>query len=166
MKKGFSLLEVLIYSAMAAVLMIAMSSSLISLNKAFQNIRADFSINQNLSEIVGVLSTEVRRATSVDSVNSQFGVGGGKLFLNSIDSSGINSKSNFVLQNGVLYYQKGSSSSVALNSDKIFLKKFDVYSLSSSHSYAVKIDFSFDYLKNGATTTQNISNMYILRGSY
>lgn len=166
MKRGFSLVEVLIYSAIATALLIVMSTSLISLNRSFQVVRGDFAVNQGVTSVIESLAREIRGATSVDTVNSILGNSTGKLVLNNIDASGQNHKSSFTLQNGILNYQKDPQAEFVINGGGIQVTKFFLTPLTSPHSYAVKVDLTFTYLKNGSTTTQNFSNMYILRGSY
>lgn len=166
MKRGFTLVEVLIYSAVGTALLIVMSVSIVSLQRSFQMIQTDFVVNQSVSSVFETLSREIRGATSVDTVNSVLGRDVGVLSLNKIDRSGQNNKSNFILSDGILYYQKGSEERVALNRKEAPITRFTLNALTSPHSYAVKIDLAILHFKDKATTTENFSTTYILRGSY
>lgn len=167
--KGFSLVEVVIYSALAVLVLSAIVSSMISLNSSFSVIKADYSANKSAAAIFETLSREIRNSISVNSLTttttstSSFST----LILNSKDpATGQAITLGFTPQNGILYYDKNGQTLGPLNSTSSQLTNFLVKSVSSGNSTGLKIDATFLVVKNKATSTINFSSFYVLRGTY
>ncbi|MFA6588211.1 MAG: hypothetical protein WCT08_04020 [Patescibacteria group bacterium] len=115
---GFTLIELVIYLSITMVSIFVFTNFVAEVIKNSARADAKIEIQQNARLISSLLTREVRNASSINALNSKFGVDDGKLAL--INVSG--STSEFVLESGTVLFNDGTGQ-VALSNAKVKVVK-------------------------------------------
>lgn len=114
-KRGFTLLEILLYLAMSGIILFAIMSfslQIIDLNKKNSDMQE---IQTGMDFVNNKLALTIQSASSIDEINSIFGNDIGKLSLTVIDAT--KSPTLIYLQDQSLYLKEGNGSPAKVNSD-------------------------------------------------
>ena len=164
MKKGYSLLEVTIYSAILAVIFSLSVASIISSWRGFQKTKIDGQISKNGEFILELITRDARLAESTGPL-SVFGTSPGTLELVSGATSTTYSISGIVLQRKV-----GSNSweNITSSDSKIRSLIFWKESYSSGHvsSNIIKTEFTVESGEGVLLKERKFYGSTVLRGSY
>ncbi len=165
-KKGFTLVEMLIYIAILTFVSVAITRTLLVASRSWVGISANRNITVSAQSAYEVMTREIRNATSIDQVQSTFGSNPGVLMLNSTDTAGNAQTVKFFVQNGILNIQRGSNSAFPITLSTASTSVFRVYRISTSQSEAVKVELTASSTIRNVTRTQDFSGTVILRGTY
>ena len=164
--RGFSLVEVIVYAAIAVVLLGAVVAGVVSLTNTMSVIRADYALSRAASLSFETISREARNAISIDNANSTFGSSPGRLTLNTKDSGGSNITVEFYVSNGVLQYRNGAGAPSPLHGSSTAVTQFIVRSVPTNNSTALRFDLAFQVQKGTSLVTESFFASYLIRGSY
>ena len=162
---GFALTELLVYMTgllMLGVVLIVILSQFYSL---YREIIIVPRVDRAGLLIMDRFSKEVRSAKQVDLVESQLGVTQGVLDLDVIGVGGLIDK-KFYVENGVIKYKEGSSESVSLTSDDIYVSNFNFDFIATPVSQAIRLTVEIQFIVNNQIETKTYTGFAILRGSY
>jgi len=166
-KKGYTLLEMVIYTAIFSIMAVLVINSLFVMTKSLRSIKLSRDINNSAQISLERMAREIRLADSIDGT-STLGTHPGYLKLNTVDrTTGTPTTVEFSLVGGQLMITEGASPAVALTSPDLEVTNIvfnDIPSLTLSE--AVKIDFEIRADIAGKTKTENFYNTIVLRGSY
>ncbi len=112
MKKGFSLIEMIIYLSLLTVLLVAVVNSLAYMMKNYRELKAAKSIAVSANEVLNRFSYEVKRANNLD---GSFGTSSGSLTLTNGTSTiifSLDSPRIKVTQDGISDFLSSSDISV------------------------------------------------------
>ena len=84
-KKGFSLIEMLIYIAVVSLMMILLVNTVLSIINAYSDLRLARNIETSATVSFDRMIREIRGAKSVDMINTTFGGSPGRPALNTTD---------------------------------------------------------------------------------
>jgi hypothetical protein len=171
MKKnpGFSLIEIVIYSAILAVITVFSINMILITNTAFGKARTSRNVNGQAVAAMERIIREVRLANDIDTSGSTFDVHPGVLTLNTVVSASDSTATTrkFFLQGNDLMLQEGVSAAVLLTSgvEVTNLIFWDINSASSS-SRATRTELT---ITGGVGRFGSAAKLYgtaVLRGSY
>lgn len=167
MKKGSSLIETLIYSAILGVVAVFTTSSLLTTMKSYSNIKLSRDLDVSASTAMERMTNEIRLANGIDSAGSVFVASAGKLKLNTADSLGASTTIEFFLSGFGVFAKEGTNLPEALtaSSTEVLSLIFDKIN-SASTSSAVKISLTVKAKNGNLDRMEKFYNTAILRGSY
>lgn len=168
MKKGFSLIETLVYIgifslvSVVAVNLFIMAIDSVAKNRVLQKINTSAEISMER------MVREIRGASSIDINESVFGVNPGILQLNTIDQeSGASTTVKFNVSNNAILITKENFSPQALTVDGVLINSLVFRNISaSSTSVAVKIEMEIEASWLDYVKSEKFYDTVILRGSY
>lgn len=166
-KKGFNLIEIIIYTTILSLVFAVVFNSVIVMMKSFNYARLKIRINNSAQTSMERMVREIRLAYDVDNT-SQFNVNPGKLKLNTFDSLGAPATIEFYQDNGNLVVSENGSVAESLNSSGIQVTNlmFKTAYLITSPSKSVKIEMELTGTQGGYTRVEKFYDTIILRGGY
>ncbi|MBU2219377.1 type II secretion system GspH family protein [Patescibacteria group bacterium] len=154
MKKGFTLIETIIYTAIIAVIFILVVNSLTLVIKAFNQGRVIIKINNSAEVAIERMTREIRFAYDIDGSSD-------------LSHLVLNTDVEFYLDSGKIMIIDRGANAVALTSDDLTVTNLIFRQInSSSVSKAVKIEMAIQGSSGNYQKTENFYNTAILRGSY
>lgn len=163
--KGFTLIELLIYIAGLLVLGSILSMLIVQFYSIYKEIVSIPRADRTGLLIVDRITKEIRSADQIDVLESQFGVTGGVLDLDSITDS-VTTEKKFYVENGIAKYQEDSDSPINLSSKDFTVSNFNFTFLQTPVSDAVRFDLELQFQTKNATETKSYTGFAILRESY
>ncbi len=160
-KRGFTLIEALIYIAILSAVFVMFVNALLAINKSFAVIRTIMTQNAAAVSSMERMTREIRGSVSVDAA-SVLGANPGTLILNQADGSKI----TFLLINQSLHLELGGVDQGALLPASVTIPRLVFYKLDSGVSTAVKIEMQIQDKESGVTRAGSYYDTVILRGSY
>lgn len=161
MKRGYSLLEVVIYVSSLALIALLVIGSILSVYRAFLKTKVERRIVADGDIAIETMVRSARSSTGVDAVASIFGVSPGVLKLNSI---------KFSLSGTVLQVQYGAGAVQDLTSPDSRVTKLVFYrdfsSSSSVSSDIIKIEMTLQSGTGQFLKSKNFYGSAVLRGEY
>lgn len=158
MKKGFTLIETIIYTAIIAVIFILVVNSLTVVIKAFNQGRVIIKINNSAELAMERMTREIRFAYDIDAL-SDLGTNPGHLVLNTYVE--------FYLDSGKLMVKEGVLPAGQLTASDLTVTNLVFRQINApSISKAVKIEMAIQGSSGNYQKTENFYNTAILRASY
>lgn len=169
-KKGFSLMEMVIYTAILAVFSVLVISSLLGMMKSFNGYRVSRYINFAGSVAMERITREIRLANDVAVVESVFETHPGALKLNTIDPvSEIATTIEFFASSTQLMVKEGADTAVILTPMALELTNLvfrEVATSTNLNSYAIKVEMELKGERGNYEKTTKFYNTVLLRRSY
>lgn len=159
LKRGFSIVEIIIYLAIFTTISILVINSFIVVLSSFSSIRMNHNLLNSGSMAMERISREVRQAKNIDLFNTTNEV----LQLNSTDASGNVAIIKFAKVGGALNIYKNDIIVGNLLSSGITLNSISFDRISTAKSEGVKIKIT---IKNSKNKTENFYDTVMLRGGY
>ncbi|MDP2668567.1 MAG: prepilin-type N-terminal cleavage/methylation domain-containing protein [bacterium] len=156
-RQGFSLIEVVVYLALIAVVGVVIVESVFTVYKSYARLRVERRVMLNGDAAMETIIRSVREATSTDSAGSVFGTNpgilsaGGKIF--SVNSS-----------NGALQIDDGSGNADITTDASITNLVF--YRQATTTSEIIKIEMTLSAGQGSFNKTRNFFGSAVLRGKY
>lgn len=167
-KKGLTLIEVVIYVAILAVLSVLVINTILLMFSAFTKARVVREISSDGEVALERIVREVRLATSINSGLSTFGTDSSHLALNTVrspmDSTSV--VKEIYVSGGRLVLQEDSGPLEYLTSPNSVIVSFLVFSILTNRSEAVKITLTLERERGSEQFSRSFFNTIILRGSY
>jgi len=163
-KKGFSVVEIIIYLAIFTMISLLVINSLIVVMSSFATTRTNIILLEAGTNSMERMSRDIRQSKSVDLVNSNLSQG--ILQLNSTDLSGNPIVIKFSSQGSKLnLYQDGVLSGNLLGQN-VALNSLSFRLINTTQSEALKIKMTIHNISNKTIKTVNFYDTIVLRGSY
>ena len=163
-RKGFTLVEMLFYIALLAILLVVVTNSVLLAVTSYRNIRSAEVIESSSIAAMDRMTTEIRDADSVDILNSTFDASPGVITINTATSTPAKIKFD------------GSTTSLAVYEDNAYsgplfsrdarVKSLIFRHISTSTSEAVKIELEIESGTGTSYISKKFYDTAILRGSY
>lgn len=165
-KSGFSLIEMIIYiSILAVVLVIVINTSLL-MAKAYSGMKISHDISNSAVNIMERLTREIRWSDSVNVGGSVFSSDQGVLVLNTINELEESVEMRFSLEGGDLIMKEGVSSGEPLDLPGIVVKKFYLERSDLGISELIKIRLEIEGYHKDKVKTETFYNSVVTRESY
>ena len=158
-KRGYSLLEVVIYIAILAVVSVVVIESVLSVYKAFGRLRVDRRINLNGDTAIETMVREIRSATTTDLSVSVFGFSPGILKVGGRTFS-------LAGADGLLQAQDSSGPAQDITSDVDVTSLFFYRETNVAPSEIIKIELTLSAGDGSFNKTKNFYGSAVLRGKY
>lgn len=165
-KRGFSLLELLVYIGVLAFISVTVISSLFVTIRAFSDIRVSRDIHNAAVVSFGRMSYEIRTAYNIDIGASTFGSSPGVLSLYTTDISETNTIVEFSVATSSILIKEAGVEAGLLTPPNITVDSLIFELIDTTNSQAVKIDLTLTGTRGNITKTKRFYNTIILRGSY
>ena len=165
-KRGFTLVEMIIYIAFFALLSSLAVNATLVVMRSFYSLRLTQSINESATTALERMSREIRNAYDYDITQSIFNANPGQLTLKTKDASGANTTIKFYLNPGnQLILNQGGVDQGSLVTKDVTLTKLIFRPLTTINSKSIKIEATFQDTRDLTTQTVNFYDTILLRGS-
>lgn len=164
--RGFSLVEILVYTGILVILMAVIVSTLLALSRSNTAVTTAQRIESTAIVSLDRMVRDAHSAGSIDVSQSVLGTSPGQLTLNSTDPSGNATTTQFFLSGQTLHVKEGGTDIGPLSSTSTRITKLIFRRITTAQSQAVKIEMT---IESGTTTSYRSRSFYgtaVLRGSY
>lgn len=165
-QKGYTIIELLIYVAVLAFMMVVVVGSLVGISRVYRQVRIVELVHSNASSAVETVSREIRTALSVDAGASTFDSTNGVLKLNSIDLGGVDKTVTFSLSSGQILMSENGSSLGPITSDHATVSSLHFEHVDMLKADAVKFYITLSVGTGEYQRTETFYDTIVLRGSY
>lgn len=165
-KKGYSIIEILVYLAIFTAVSILVINSFIVILSSFNTTNMNRKLLESGSVVMERMSREIRQASTVDIVNSTLGSSPGVLQLNSTDGSDNPMVMKFAVVGQALNIYRDGDSLGNLLDQNVSVTSLIFRRISTTNSEAVKIEMTLFYSKGQISKSVNFYDTIILRGGY
>ncbi len=162
LKKGYSLVETIIYLAIFTFISIFVINSFITIMSSFWVTNYNRNILESGITSLERITREIRQAESIDTINTT----STNLVLNGEDESGNPRTVRFTLSDGAInFYENGNLLGDLTHPDTI-ISNLSFTRISNTESEAVKIQMTISSDGSNIERSENFYSTIILRGSY
>ncbi|MCF7865545.1 MAG: type II secretion system GspH family protein [Candidatus Pacebacteria bacterium] len=167
-KRGFTLVELLVYVGLLAVLLVGIVNSMLILTDAYRTVSTARKVESSAITLMDRIMREAKRSTGISA--GAFDVQNGSVTLQT--GSSTNPSLVFYVQNGRVFITDDSDSSPLTDSsvvvESMIFSRYPVYNVQfATSSVLLKVDFT---INSGSSTPNFMSRSFygsaILRGSY
>ena len=161
-KRGFTLIEMLVYIAVLVLIAAVFVTSLASLVRTQSNIAMHRTVLRTTTMVTDRIVRDIRNADSVDEGASVLGISPGQLALVMDASDTV----TYSLNNGVLEVAENGGAGSALTASAVSVTSliFSKHTLGESEGVRVELTYTVD--TGRASTTKSVTAFGVLRGSY
>lgn len=160
-KRGFSLVEMLIYVAILSAIMIIVVNITLALAQSFSTLKVTKTINGSAIVSIERMTRNVRSATSIDLVQSTFDAHPGRL---TFISAGIITE--FYLDGDTLKVREDGVDKGQLTSNNALVKNLVFRRLFVGPIEGVRIEMTIESSQGKVVKTENFYDFVVLRGKY
>lgn len=145
-KQGFSIVEIIIYFGLLAVISTLVIGNIIALFKNYNIARSNQEIEYNAINILDKLTRDTRDAENINISDSSFSVAQGTISLKISSSTNEISSSTvrFYLNNGKLKYMKDGVDFGNISTGSVNVSNFRIFYINSSSTEAIKVELTID----------------------
>jgi type II secretory pathway pseudopilin PulG len=164
-KNGYTVVELIVYIAIFAVLSVGVINSLVIITKTYvqtSNYRHLLSDGELALERI---TREIRESTSINNGASSFNISPGILFVNGLTDLGVSKNTSFSVVNDKIQISQNGTPLGYLTSDKTKVTNLTFHLITTAHSNAVKISLSLETTSR-TPMTYNFYTTVVLRGTY
>jgi type II secretory pathway pseudopilin PulG len=155
--RGYTLLEIVVYIAILAIIVVLSLGSILSTYNAFGRIKIERKLVTNGEVAMERLVREIRAATSTKP-SSVFSVHPGNLVLNTGES--------FALSDGILQIQEGAGPAQNLTSSDVSITKLIFYATSTAVSKMINIEITIEGGVGKLLRNKTFYGGAVMRGAY
>jgi Tfp pilus assembly protein FimT len=164
-KRGFTLLELLIYSALGLLLLLAVAFAVFRMYDIYREVTTGPRADRVGTSIVDSVVKNVRSGKSIDFVNSVFSDPNGSLTVNS-KVNGVAVEKAFGISGGRATYTEDGGSAQYLSPTDITVSKLQFEDISTTISSAVRVDVEITFSTKAGQEVRSYQGVSILRHSY
>ncbi len=164
--RGYSLIEIVIYTILLTLLAGAATDMLFSLSSATRSLQSLEAVDESAQSSLERIVRETRGSLSIDTLRSTLGTSPGDLYLNSIDVNGASTTVEFFMTGQSIHIKEAGIDLGPLTADNVRVTNLVFRRIATTTSQAVKIELT---LESGTSTNYFSKNFYssaVLRGSY
>lgn len=166
MRKGFSIIETLVYISLLAAIFLLFVNFTTGLVRSYGIVKAIRDLDNGALVSMERITREIRGSTTVDMGQTILDTSPGKLVLNQIDSLGATTQTVFLVVNGNLNITISGVDKGSLLPDGVTVTNLKFTKIDSTHSNAIKIDITLRSTRGKITKDENYHSTIIMRGSY
>lgn len=165
-KSGYSIVEILIYIAVFAVLTTVVMNAFIVLTSFYAQNRTHHDLLENGNSVMERMSREIRSANNIRTGTSTLGTSPGVLDLDSVDASNNAQTVKFSTTSGELNLSVNNTNLGNLLSSNVQVTSLVFRKITTTNSTAVKIEMTLRDTKDQTSLEENFYDTIILRGGY
>lgn len=156
--KGFTLVEIILYAAIAVVLLGAIVNSGLLLTNSYRKIKDVKNIQMSGLSAMSIMTRSIKSSQSIDGSGTAYGTANGSLLLRNTDSGGVAHTTKFYLSGGKILMDKDGVYFGPLTVGDVAITSLLFRQINTGNSVGVKIEVIID--------GKNFYNTAMLRGSY
>lgn len=160
-KRGFSLVEILVYIAIMTIVMVVVVNIIITIAKSNKQ---SFVYNNIKNSAISSLEKIIRETRASESF--VIAMSGEELTLNSRDENSLPKTVKFYLSNGLLKVDINGSYFGPLNINGTKVLSLNFKSIDAINSKAVKIEITIEGENKGFVNSEDFYSTVVLRNSY
>ena len=165
-RRGFTLVEMIIYIGLFALLSILAVNATIMVMRSFYMLRITQNISQSATTALERMTREIRNAYSIDVANSTFNASPGRLTLQTKDDFGALTTVEFYVDAGnQLNRRIGDADKGSLMGKGVTLTNLVFRSMTNTNSKAIKIEMTLQDSHSTIAKTVKFYDTIVLRGS-
>lgn len=165
-KRGYTLVEAIIYLAILAGLAVIFIHLLFSLVQAYGDFRLTRDLVSSASLGLERLTREIRLAGALDP-STVLGVHPGRLVLQTTDQNGLPTTVDFFLSGaGALMIKQGSGPAASTTAALVRVDNLVFRQINNLKSQAVKVEMTLSASRGQLTRAEKFYTTAVLRGSY
>lgn len=157
--RGYTLVELLFYVALFALLSFVLVDAIIVMTKAFKETTIQAELDGG-GDIMERISREIRKANSISSVSES------DLVLNTTDDAEMAKTVRFLLSNSNVQFFENDVLTGNLNSPNVAVTGLTFTQITTGNGIAVRITLIVRSNNDAVNRTANFYNTIVLRGSY
>ena len=165
-KKGFSLIEVLLYVGLFTMLSVMSMSALFQTIKAFNDLRISRDINDSSVRVMERLTRDIKSATAVDIANSTFSSSPGRLTLSTVNASGTLMTVEYYVTGSSIHIKENGVDKGSLMSSKTTVNAVVFYYINTGATLGIKIDLHLSSSRGVVSAIDHFYDTIELRGTY
>ncbi|OGF75687.1 hypothetical protein A2926_04495 [Candidatus Giovannonibacteria bacterium RIFCSPLOWO2_01_FULL_44_40] len=158
---GYSLLEIVIYVGILAIIAVLVVGSTLSIYRAFAKTRVERKLIANGDVALETMIRGIRSATSSNAAVSVFGSSPGVLQINA-----ENSTEKFSLSGTILQIKRGGDAAGNLTSPDVSVTSLIFYSTSTDDSTMIRTQFTLEAGSGIFKKTKSFYGSAVMRGRY
>ncbi len=163
---GYTLAEVIVYVALVALLLGAIIQTAFSIVAVEKRSNAFLDLNSAALTAFSRFSRDIRRASSIDAVNSALDTNPGRLILDMKNPDGTNDTTAFYLESGTVKVDENGAYAGDLTQGDIAVSSLSFTEFSNASSSAVRVEMTLAPEASTSVPAANFYGTYVLRGSY
>lgn len=165
---GFSLLEVIIYTALFVMISGATVDAIVQTTRAFSNLRISRDINDSAIKVMERLTRDIKNATTIDMANSTFGATPGRLTMTTLSATGSPMTVEYFVatSTGLLRLKENGVDKGSLMSAKTQIEALVFYLVSTSQTSGIKTELHLRSSRGVVQDQDHFYNTSMLRGTY
>lgn len=164
--KGFTLVELIVYVAILAVVTVLAIQSTMTMTRAFADLRVSRDLNSSATALFERITRDVRSAESVDTAQSTLGTSPGRLMLNTTDTSGTAMTVEYYVESGLVKIRENGVAQGAIMGSHTTIGSFVVRHLTNITTEAVRVEATITATRGDITKTRSFYTTTVIRGSY
>ena len=164
-KRGFTLVEMVIYTAILVAILLLIVSFIISFGKAYNVLRSTIHINNSATVSFERMIREIRQANDVDTAASTLNTHPGVLVLKTTEA-GTPVTLEFYISGGILAVKKDGVDAGTLTRTDVTITNLVFRNLSNGISEAVKVEMTLESDVADTTKVRKFYGSAVLRDSY
>lgn len=164
--RGTTLLEIVIYVALMAMLLVTVSFSLIQVSSIALETKAFRALRANSVVALGRMAHEIRLAQSTNTLASILDVNEGQLSINTTDASGNSRTVEFKVNGTNLEYIEDGVSKGFLTSNDVMVTALMFKRQVTAKGEAIKIELTLQNANAKNSHTEKFYNTVVMRGAY
>lgn len=165
-QRGYTLAELVVYVGLVAVLLGVVLSTAFSMSSIYKRSRAYLDINSAAITAFSKFSRDIRRATSVDTVNSSLGSPAGRLVLLMKRSDGTNDSATYYLSESRVKLDENGSLSGDVTQSNMAVSNLTFRKFGNASTTAIRVEMTLAPTASTSVPALNFYGTYVLRGSY
>jgi type II secretory pathway pseudopilin PulG len=163
---GYSLIETLISLGLMTLLLLVIVESAFVVSKSHQRTRTFLDINATALGAFSRFSRDIRRATSVDTVNSTLGASSGKLVLKMKRDDGTYDSTTFYLDGDRVKEKFNGIDRGGITQANMSVSNLTFRQLTLGTTTAIRVEMTLAPDASTTISALNFYGTYVLRGSY
>jgi type II secretory pathway pseudopilin PulG len=165
-QSGFTLAETIVYASLASLLMLIIIQTMVSISGTAKRSRSFLDINSAAISGFSRFSRDIRRANSVDTINSTLGASSGKLTLLMRNDNGTNDVTTFYLSDSKVKVDENGVYKGDITPESMAVSNLTFRTFTISPVTAVRVEMTIAPDASTTVPALNFYGTYVLRGSY
>lgn len=163
---GFSLLEMVVYSALLGIASVLLMHSLFVGARAWTDMRLAHDMNRATLSVFDRMAYEIRGSYDIDISASVLNSTPGRLSLLKEDDAGVNSTVEFYVATSSVRIKENGVDAGPLTLGNVTVDSFIVRPITTTNSKGVKIELQMTVTRGTLSRTRTLYDTIVLRGSY
>lgn len=165
-EKGNTLAEMIVYVGLVSLLLLVIIQTAFAISNTSKRSRSFLDINSAAVSAFSRFSRDIRRATSIDTIQSILGASSGKLVLNMRKSDGTNDVLTFFLSESKVKINQNGIYIGDITQDNLAVSNLTFRKFAVASTTAIRVEMTLAPEASTTVPALNFYGTYVLRGSY